>query len=826
MKLWMLLPLLCLSLIILPFTEASYVEYNWTNIPYQHVSDADASSFDLETGIFSVTNISSPTNITSDQDLTIFHSPPAGSHLGYWLYSGIVDNRIAQIYGDLTANCSNVDFPSALGFADSQDWYPEDNGIYNHTVICIKQANGNFSIIKFTAFDTAGNLVNFTSFTGTSFTFPQTTARTNATTMNMTSADFTKTYTAIDLDSNLTQVFDRILSISEVLNNPRYEFYVYSSPVAASVNPSHFVGTFNSTTFENVNCWFRWIEGAVSQQGEFATAWSMQNIYCIHDITTGKMWKVQFSLPTNQAIFASEEPPLYFISGLVQSQNIGKLYFDFDSGVASFTYISGADFVYDGGTVNNTKNDLIPYSPASWLKTDGSPGNNLNTANCGFLWDYTNSTQPYNPNINGFDTYCFRLASGRFGAIKVINNTDVKGGNGTDFDFYWAVYREDYNSFQIVSQNPKPAQLNVSLDIYYTSSIPLNTEGKIRKIIGNSYSPFAKFNGTSALALAHTLTIPAYYINDEATYEFCPTGTSASGLNYSALPNNDCYQFQTGYANETSPFYGSDFADALIILPIEGHGFSIAVDCNFISPDNESTGFNPPNFNYYVPSRDETVWANILHLGQSSIGETWHVQCHDEGRSNYDAFILIDGYPKIVYAQMNQSDACILVQNTTNELSCVNSVNGSTPAWYCAYDANSCAATSSGNCIRWGRWYGYECDSCGAIPNGFTCNSSTRVQGNNTATPTNMLCVGLNGILNVECNSALSFVALIITMILTAVVGILSKSGVIGGIIFETSLIAFFFIGWLPIWVALVLGVIAALLIAKFISDSIMPQAR
>jgi len=823
MKLWMFLPLLCLSLMILPFTEASYVEYNWTNIPYQYVSDADASSFDLETGTFSVTNITGSTNITTDQDLTIYHQP-LGGHSGYWLYSGITDNRIAQIYGSLSANCSDVDFPEALGFTDSQDWYPESNEIYNNTVLCIKQANGNFSIIKFTAFDTTGNLINFTSFTGTSFTFPQTLARANSTTMNMTSADFTKTYTIIDFSSNLTQVFNRALSLAQVLNNPRYNIYI--TPTGSSVNPYNFVGIFNSTTIENVDCWLKWSEGAVSQQGGFSSSWNPSNVYCIYDIARNRMWKAQFSLPTNQAIFVTEEPPLYFISGIVQAQNIEKLYFDFDSGIASFTYISGADFVYDGGTVNNTKNDLIPYAPASWLKTDGSPDNNLNTANCGFLWDYTNTTQPYNPNINGYDTYCFRLASGRFGAIKIVNNTNVRGGNGTDFDFYWAVYREDYNSFQIVSQNPSPAQLNVSLDIYYTSSIPLNTEGKIRKIIGNSYSPFAKFNGTAALALAHTLTIPAYYINDEATYEFCPTGTSSSGINYSALPNKDCYQFQTGFANITSPFSGVDFADALIILPLDGHGFSIAVDCNFISPDNQSTGFNPPNYNYFVPSRNETVWANILHLGQSEIGTTWRVQCQDTGRTNYDAFILIDGYPKIVYALMNQSDTCILVQNTTNELSCVNSVNGSTPAWYCSYDANSCAATTGDVCSRWGRWYGFDCDSCGAIPSGFICNSSSSIFRNASSSPTDAICVGLNGILNVNCNSALSFVALIITMILTAVVGILSKSGVIGGIIFETSLITFFFIGWLPIWVALVLGVIAALLVAKFISDSIMPQAR
>lgn len=838
MKTRLFLPLVAAIVLGMSMTSfATVSDFDYRNVDI--CSIGSLIGFDLDTGMFTI----NASNVTSDLEMAQIGSTctwrtangAVAAQVGRFFYNGTPDSNFGFDCKDAVLRTGSFAGEGFFGVA----------GIYNasNTEFCVNTTLGNHAIFK-GILGEAAHAQGENNFTSTlqndsTWIFNNTILRpTNLPNLTVNYSEIflqsggsmAEAPKGLDLDTGIMY----IIPMTTQLNVVDFSIAQVGSSPCASVRDS---ASFNvetnvpATFIQAIDCDYHLTTAdgicagfAVNaSQGGYCVRSSANNTYLVGSIF------YPVGVTTSMDAFQMPIGFAYFRTGSANASNFTSLWFDFETPRMEFFYFDGADFRYDAGTLLVPKNDLVPYSPASLFTTDGSPDNNLNRANCGYLWDY--STAIRNPNVQGYDTFCFNQSLQHnglqyFGAIKVTRSTYVN--NVSKFDFFWALQRDDFNIFTTVSTNPKPPIVNRSLDIYYTSSKALTTEGRIREITSGSYSPFFTLNGSQVLQNSHTITVPAFYLENEGSFEFLPSGRDANNITYSGLQGIDSFYFSTSFGNLTAPYETPNYADALVIIPVDRHGFSIPVDCNFISPDNQSTGFNPPSpfDRYYVPSRNESVYANVLHLGQSSIGETWEVQCKDTGKQNYDQFILIDTLPKILVITMNQSDTCILTQNTTNELSCVNSVNGSTPAWYCAYDANSCAATSGGTCIRYGRWLGYDCNSCAAVPSGFTCNSSSRVQGNATSSPTDTLCVGLNGALNVNCNSALAFVALIITIILTAAVGYFTKSGIIGGIVFETSLTAFYFINWLPFWIPLVLGTIAALLIAKFVADAIMPQAR
>jgi hypothetical protein len=826
-----------LSMSMISFATVS--DFDYRNVDVCQIGTTRA--FDLDTGAyFNTSNAAADVEFFQTGSSCVFRTAngATAAQVGRFFYNGTPDDNFGF-------DCNNVilragDF-NAQGYNDAV-------GIYNssNTEFCINTTLGYHVLFKgiLGESEVFQGENNFTSTVqdDTTWIFNNTALR-PSNLPNLT-VNYSEIYMSsggsianagkgIDLDTGVMY----ISSSGSQLNAVDFTIGQIGSTVCASVRDG---ASFNKETnvpalfIQSIDCDYHLTTAnGVCAEGDYVNA-SIGG-YCIKssDNKTYLFGSIVKPAPSNPLTLTMDafQMPIgfgYFTTGYANASNFTSLWFDFETPRMELFYFGGADFRYDAGSLLVPKNDLVPYSTASLLKTDGSPDNNLNRANCGYLWDYSATIR--NPNVQGYDTFCFNQSSQHnglqyFGAIKVIRSTYIN--NVSKFDFYWALQRDDFNVFTTVSTNPKPPVVNRSLDIYYTSSKALTTEGRVREITSGSYSPFFTLNGSSVLQNSHTITVPAFYLENEGSFEFLPSGRDVNNVTYSGLQGIDSFYFSTTFGNLTAPYETPNYADALIILPLDENGFSIAADCNFIFDNGTSqTGFNPPDPSdrYYIPSRGETVWANVIHT--VNIGEVVEVQCKYSDQIGYDQNITINTLPKIVEATIDRFDYCIFVTNVTSEIACASTINGSTIAWYCYYDSNSCAAYSGTTCSRWGRWYGYDCTSCGAVPSGYTCNSTNRILGNASSTPTDLLCYGLNGLLNVNCNSALSFVALIITMIITAAIGILSKSGVIGGIIFETSLITFFFIGWLPIWVALVLGVLAALLIAKFISDSIMPQAR
>lgn len=79
----------------------------------------------------------------------------------------------------------------------------------------------------------------------------------------------------------------------------------------------------------------------------------------------------------------------------------------------------------------------------------------------------------------------------------------------------------------------------------------------------------------------------------------------------------------------------------------------------------------------------------------------------------------------------------------------------------------------------------------------------------------------LGGVLGASSSAALAFLSLIITSIATAYVGYKSKDGTTAGITAILVMFVFIFIGWIPLWVLLVIGVITAFVISKFAKGTI-----
>jgi hypothetical protein len=148
-------------------------------------------------------------------------------------------------------------------------------------------------------------------------------------------------------------------------------------------------------------------------------------------------------------------------------------------------------------------------------------------------------------------------------------------------------------------------------------------------------------------------------------------------------------------------------------------------------------------------------------------------------------------------------------------------------AWYCRFEAGRCSTFNvNGSCLQYGTWIGYGCDSCAVIPTGFTCNATAGIgqQVNGTASISCGIGESVGGFFGVNCAGGLAFLAMIMSIILTFAAGILTKNGIVTGMVFVGGLVMFFFVGWLPVWIPIIMGVIAAFMVAKFIVSAASPQ--
>lgn len=232
-----------------------------------------------------------------------------------------------------------------------------------------------------------------------------------------------------------------------------------------------------------------------------------------------------------------------FVTTLIQNTDIvpGTV-FDFESNTTSNSFSPVNDFGYDP-TTNTIYPQKTKTAIPDFYTTDE---NNLDIISCAGLnylnvtWGSINEPIFGNPS---YDVICFNQSGdhneqdGWYGAIKVINNTNVRGGAGVDFDFYYALISPSYSTFSTPFLSPDPPQLGQNLSIFWTTSQELNTI-LYYKPAGGSYSTVQNLGNFSTY---HNVTINKDSLQ-LSTYTFYLAGNTTSGV-YSTSIN---YTFTVG----------------------------------------------------------------------------------------------------------------------------------------------------------------------------------------------------------------------------------------------------------------------------------------
>lgn len=524
---------------------------------------------------------------------------------------------------------------------------------------------------------------------------------------------------------------------------------------------------------------------------------------------------------------------------------------------------------------------------AIYNQYDYSDTNSLDITNCRDINLVYSTAQIPNLNnpIGTYWTICFNLSSEHngkqyYGAIKIINNTN------SYTSFYYAVYSPNYVTFSDLLFSPSYPKNQDNVSVEYTTTNLLTSGIIINSVIDGIAVP-TKIYQNYTLNYYHNLVIPNITAGlYNATYCVKPFGYTENNITF--IGNEKCFNVvpldKFIYSRDKS---FENYTDAVIIFPRDkktGNTLpsaclisyppcnlptcsNVAEPCivkNTTSPpcssgENEcwfycSSGLSSCDYVNKQPCKYPISEAETLPLSSSPklfyngnyvnwnyialmIGNNpfyyspfyFNYSCFvsDEYESAKGSFKVYKPLPYYVNIYFDKKPTCIKTRiGMTSLYECERNMNlTGANAWYCSYDANACRSyNEKGECLSYGVYNGYECESCNAVPLNFKCNGTQAGNGTQILNPSDILCEGINKIFNKDCNSSLSFVALLVSLVLTAIVGFYSRNGIIAGLVLITSILMFYFIGWIPVWVIIILGVISAFLIAKFIVSAISPQ--
>lgn len=556
-----------------------------------------------------------------------------------------------------------------------------------------------------------------------------------------------------------------------------------------------------------------------------------------------------------------------FISGTISDYNNHAIYFDFESGYFLNSSFPEADF-----WINTDTNQLTAYSPSynifpiNALMQNAS--NNLDQVSCpstsiyfpsNYVWGglqyYVQSGTNHFADIVCFDLSAKHQGYNFMGIFKGYNLTN--NGDGThNITFYYAISDPAYNTFSVPILTPSTPVQYESINITWSTTINMTGQVFYREMLGNgqygswySYTDINYTNYTLVSGFSHHVTTGN--ILHASTYQAYLFGWDANNVTY----QSSYFYFTAIPYMPTQQQWLNAQNHGLFVLPQDNYGNPIPASCSLNTQSmidaQYITQYAPSDFNhdglinsldysYFYANPQSGIPSYFYVVPFYTLGlenGNYYLYCISPNYRNFNTTVTVLGDPSYYIANMGgliSSQQCNLVYSGSDsqsdcEASTAQSANISNdPVWYCQIDQNQCAVWNSDHtyCEKFGRFFGYSCTS---MPAGMESYANSTIPyyinvNNETQSVSQSLCGGISGALNVDCNSSLSFFALIITMIITAVIGIFTKSGVIAGIIFETSLAAFYFIRWLPIWIPIVLGVIAGLFIVKFAVSAINPQ--
>lgn len=240
---------------------------------------------------------------------------------------------------------------------------------------------------------------------------------------------------------------------------------------------------------------------------------------------------------------------IQIITGKIIGTDVIQTWFDFETGsVGSSNFSAGftnTDFRY-----HLLDNILYQYVPASPYNTEFNADNTLLNVDCRQATSWRTNPLDYGINIpyGTYDIICFNLSAWHngldtYGAIKVINNTNVRGGDYPEFDFWYAYYPPQNSTnptdvqFSNIQYSPNPAQENINITITWLTSYPMTTYAYVSVVNNGTQTPYFIVNQSDNTSITHSLTINNIYSLPPYIVVFL-SGKNAYGTEFNATPIN------------------------------------------------------------------------------------------------------------------------------------------------------------------------------------------------------------------------------------------------------------------------------------------------
>lgn len=547
-------------------------------------------------------------------------------------------------------------------------------------------------------------------------------------------------------------------------------------------------------------------------------------------------------------------------------------YYDFETGsinsqgAASQTPLSSsfpqADFSW------NLNNILTPQNGATAVivALQNDTTNTLATTACAGETGYS-SSPIYSINIptNQYYVICFNLTANHnghpfFGAIKVNNaQTDSFLGvpTGGDFNFWAAIYSPAFTSFSIPTRIPATVNAGNNVTYYWTSSQPTTTGVQYFILPSGGTSTVVTLVSDANLTNSHSYTISGSLLAPDTQVTFRVFGvTNDSTTIWSPYFDSFTVVGTTGIANNLSD----------IIEPANGGlgGLGVFLFNELGYPTSGSVSLDGGSYYHTVPVTCDNCSFQILWNDTSSyywnkpvvyvvqfppdlstIG-THIIRARDDTGYRTRNFTVDITYLPFAQPLRVLPSTCVPYAFHDTRLFCHDEVVrlnlSSFPApqptgSFCQYNPTECQIynISTGACIQQARhlsntgsgltiggWVQYVCwNDYYSGYYGQDILNGTALTGGTSGNE--QVGNALSLIFGVDVQTAQAVAAMIITLILTILVGIKTKDGLTTAIVFVGGMGLFLLYGWLPLWFLVIFGVLVAFLIAKFARQMMHP---
>jgi hypothetical protein len=524
----------------------------------------------------------------------------------------------------------------------------------------------------------------------------------------------------------------------------------------------------------------------------------------------------------------SEPPELVlnvvdFLNATILGTDVPVTYFDFESGLASTSSFAQADFSYDAGT--NTLTPLVPAVFASTAESSYTAANNLQNHDCGGTYGNSYSTTPItslNPVPDFYDVVCFNLSSQHngfqfYGAIKILNNTNVRSGASEEFDFHWAMYSSSLTTMSNFTYSPEPPQANRNLTVSWTTTQPTDSvvRFRFRTLPSGNYGSWITVNKTE-LVQSHFVIISKNFMIYPAEYQIYATGTTGDNVTFTGAIQS----FQTVAFQEEA----GDFSDGVHIIVTDEANAPLRA---FVSIDGLAAIATRQ-----IQTSGQYGFSEVASFFGFGAG-LHNFTVSRDGRATQNFSINVVSEPVFRTVKLLPEFACIKVGEFQTNTSCVNYgasgqlqsnyPNLNITSFYCQYDSSLCFLFDANlTCVgNRGGWNLYACVD-GFHPAGFPVNSSVPL-GTVPSDQVQQLTDipdAIAGIFGTTGAALLGFVAIIISIAVGVMSGITTRSGIAIPIGFAGMLFAFALVGWLDWWIFAIFAIISAAIAASSMSKT------